>query len=71
MIESAWDAPYKGPNKDRSGSGPSIVDFWPYGLGVALARSITLTGGKAVSYVTTYVGPTASTNTLIRYLAAA
>ena len=43
VVESAGDVPYKGPNKGRSGSGPSIVDFCPHGLGVALARSTTLT----------------------------
>ena len=43
IIKSTWDALYKGLNKGRSGSWLGIVDFWPYSLGVALARSITLT----------------------------
>ena len=42
VIESTRDVPCISPNKGRSESASSIADFWPHGLGVALARSITL-----------------------------
>ena len=29
MIQSARDVPYNSPNKGRTGSGPSILDFRP------------------------------------------
>ena len=56
VIESARDVPYKGPNKGRSGSGPSIVDFCPHGLGVALARSTPLTKSKEIRRKTSGAG---------------